>query len=250
MLSIPPVLKNICFERVQMSMAHLQKYDQLEHAMGKAGEIFTKNELINRRNFVKGLLGGCFMLMTGCSHEDVLGSFVSNLVDDKESVVPGVQYGTGEDGDITVTGMSVSIVDIYENDDCTGVITKNGENKGLNCGSGTYTKTRGLHCGNFTVNTGASVTAVPFDGDLEKTGNVVIRCTGELTVRGKINVTGKGGAGGGGSYATECESAYHCCAGGNGVRFGGDGRIAIKCQRISGTTTQAYYNIEKGAYSS
>ena len=127
MLSIPPVLKNICFERVQMSMAHLQKYDQLEHAMGKAGEIFTKNEFLNRREFVKGLLGGCFMLMTGCSHEDILGQFQSG----SESS-PGEQFGTGEDGDITVYSGTVDIRAIYKDDIVTGVITSRGTDKGLN----------------------------------------------------------------------------------------------------------------------
>ena len=51
-------------------------------------------------------------------------------------------FGTGADGNLTVSGTTtVTMRQIYENDNVTGITTYRGAGKGLNKGNGTYMAT-------------------------------------------------------------------------------------------------------------
>ncbi|HPQ55141.1 MAG TPA: hypothetical protein PK253_17960 [Spirochaetota bacterium] len=191
--------------------------------MAKASELFIKKELLNRRDFVKGLLGGCFMLMTGCSHEDVLGQFQSN-----SDSSPDVHFGTGEDGDITVYSGTVDIRAIYEDDVVMGVITGRGTDKGLNRKGIDITdyydpqNGRYINAKNFTIQSSGTLTAAnPYgDGVDGKKGIIWIACTETFENQGLIDVKGKGGTGGAGGTGSGFGNTGNGSGGGQGGHDG------------------------------
>jgi len=111
----------------------------------------------------------------------------------------GAQFGTGEDGDITIlAGNTVKIIDLYENFAVTGVVTKNGYNKGLNHGSGNYDPKNGkyVNAKNFTIESTATLTTDAYGtGGNDKLGIVWIACTQKFQNDGTVDLSGKGWAG-------------------------------------------------------
>jgi hypothetical protein len=111
------------------------------------------------------------------------------------------QHGNGSDGSIIVTGLSVSIKDIYEKDDVTGVITKRGVNKGLNYGIGAYqpflnqaqNKAKGVpNFVNVTIQESASLISSPRSSS-SSDGILWIACIGVLDNKNIISATGMAG---------------------------------------------------------
>ena len=144
------------------------------------------------------------------------------------------QYGNGLDGNITIlSGYTVNIKDLYENDDVPGVITNKGEHKGLNYGVGSYNPKNNqsynnasnvINALNFTIEENAVLTTnqwqyydppsiyvdpTPYVIKDDSDGIIWIACVGSFINRGTIQLNYLGGDGGrfflpsGRWYATE-----------------------------------------------
>jgi hypothetical protein len=144
-------------------------------------------------------------------------------------------FGNGKDGNILVTGTNVSIRDIYELDNCTGVTTKRGVNKGLNNGALSlyyspetnrgidrwkFYPTGVIQARNFTVASGASLInescdVVWADG-WKNCWNIWICCNGRLNILGAILANGKTGTGAGSQYQDAYGGSGYCGGGGGG----------------------------------
>lgn len=166
------------------------------------------------------------------------------------SIILPSQYGTGADGDITITAPGVNITDLYENDSVTGATTARGVNKGLNKGAGTFDPQNGIfiQAKNFTIATGASLTAYQRAAN-NKQGIIWITCTEAMTIGGNIDLLGKGYSGGAGATGGGVSGSPGLNSGGgspgasNGAsQYGGGGGGAGHIG--TGTTgTQTVYNI-------
>lgn len=153
----------------------------------------------------------CTVILPGCERNDILV-----LMEDSSA------YGDGSDGNITITGVNVDIIKLYEDDNVAGVITDRGTGKGLNHGAGEYypRNRKFIMARNFTINSGASLTATQWNGADSRLGVVWIACTGLFTNSGTINLAGCGGAGG---YRSQDESdlGWYYKKAGNGTGPGG-----------------------------
>ena len=179
-----------------------------------------------------------------------LGGFINAPI----STLPA-QFGSGSDGAITVTGTSISIVDIYENDNVAGVTTWRGVGKGLYKGIGTYnpqanqitnTAQSVPNCTTFTINSGASLTAPIWAADAKK-GIVWITCTLSFIDNSGatgINLNSLGGANGTG--AAYHYSGTYGVGSGPGTRgvvagIGGPGGVSYGSTSIPLTTWNNLY---------
>jgi len=144
---------------------------------------------------------GIILFFCGCIRDDIQERFNATAT----SFPP--QYGTGEDGDITIkNGYTVNITELYENDSVNGVITKNGANKGLNHGLNSYDPANGYYVKSTSVviEAGSVLTANAWDTGIDnRKGILWIACTGSFVNNGSIDMKGKGASGGTRGCATD-----------------------------------------------
>lgn len=142
------------------------------------------------------------------------------------------QYGDASDGAITITAGSVTIEDIYEDENVAGVTTALGVGKGLNNGAGTYDPENGdvPNCTTFTIDAGTTLThGTAYDaGASNKNGIIWIACTGTFTNNGTIDLDDLGAGGGANSTtAANVGSTGYGSGGGIGGHGGfDDGGVA------------------------
>lgn len=135
-------------------------------------------------------------------------------------------FGTGADGSLTVSGTTtVTMRQIYENDNVTGITTKRGAGKGLNKGSGTYmfTSESMPNFSSVTINSGQKII-----GDTSNryadAGHTFFKCLNAISGSGLIDESGCGGAGGAGGHAQDMQA--HGGSGGkalSAITSGGNG---------------------------
>lgn len=107
-------------------------------------------------------------------------------------------FGTGADGNLTVSGTTtVTMRQIYENDNVTGITTYRGAGKGLNKGSATYMASADAmpNFVNVTIDSGQKIIGDTANRYADA-GHTFFKCSGTLSGAGSIDESGCGGAGG------------------------------------------------------
>lgn len=185
--------------------------------------LFTSS---NTKLCTGNLLLAFFVIQASCTRTAVGDLILSKDNGKKPTLAFPAQYGDGSDGDVTITGPTVNITDLFENDTVSGVTTARGVNKGLNKGSGSYDPRNGIYVKavNFTINSGATLQAYARTTS-DKQGVVWLSCIGKFTNNGAINLNGAGYPGGEGGYAYQVGGVNTSPSGlsGQGAGAGGGG---------------------------
>ncbi len=133
---------------------------------------------------------------------DLFGNSSYHFYNNIEVCELPLHYGDGKDGDITIlTGNTVNISELYNNDVVTGVITWRGTNKGLNHSgldpSDTYSPSDGrfVQAKNFIIQSTAVLSEIAWGNGTDNANGIVwIGVTKTFTIQGSIDMNGKGGA--------------------------------------------------------
>jgi hypothetical protein len=153
-------------------------------------------------------------------------------------------FGTGADGALTVSGSTtVTMRQIYENDNVTGITTYRGAGKGLNKGNATYMASASA-MPNFTTVTIDSGQKIIGDtaNRYADAGHTFFKCF-SLEGSGSIDESGCGGAGGAGGSKSSYSGGGGSIGGGSIIggidgtsKGGGGGGISV----VSNDGTYAY----------
>ncbi|KKM98398.1 hypothetical protein LCGC14_1158350, partial [marine sediment metagenome] len=133
------------------------------------------------------------------------------------SIYSTADYGTGVDGDATIS-TTVDIKSLYEDDDVNGVVTWRGVNKGLNKGVGAYDPSADPpavpNYDNLTILSGGELTTTVLVSLEFKVKSIL-----SVNLGGKIDASGKGYLGGNGGFGQgPGRGAYT-----GGAGYGGNG---------------------------